>query len=153
MRKALIAIAVATALFAVGAFAASFAVNSEDIASGTDTVDNCADLVDVDFTTSYDNVAGAGDWNVTAAKLTFYDETAPGSGIFATTPDCQGFGAAVVVQTATNTNAANGEVTSISGSTATVSLAPTLKASAVKSASVLVDGENLQLATGGGGLP
>lgn len=150
MRKALIAVAVATALFAVGAFAASFAVNSEDVASGSDAVTRCADLVDVDFTTVYDGVAGAGDWNVTAAKLTFYDGT-PGN--YSLTTDCAGFGAAVVVQTNASANAANGEVTSISGSSATINLTPaTLKASAVSSASVLVDGENLEVATGGGGL-
>ena len=49
MRKALIAVAVATALFAVGAFAASFGVQSEDIASGTNPTTNCAASADVDF--------------------------------------------------------------------------------------------------------
>jgi hypothetical protein len=152
MRKALIAVAVASALFAVGAFAASFALNAEDVASGTDLVTECADLVDVDFTTVYDEVADAGDWNVTAAKLTFYDETTT-PGTFALTTDCDGYGAAVVIQTAGDTSAAEGEVTSITGSDETVSLVPaTVKASAVTSAAVLVDGMDLQVATGGGGI-
>ncbi len=48
MRKALIAVVVASALFAVGAFAASFAVDSENIASGSADVDGCADVALVD---------------------------------------------------------------------------------------------------------
>lgn len=49
MRKAIIAAIVATALFAVGAFAANFTVNAEDVASGRDTVVACAPAVDVVF--------------------------------------------------------------------------------------------------------
>ena len=49
MRKALIAAIVATALFAVGAFAANFTTSSEDVASGADSVIACADEVDLKF--------------------------------------------------------------------------------------------------------
>jgi len=68
MRKALIAAAVATALFAVGAFAASFTVSSEDIASGTNPVDSCADSATVDFTEKF--VAESQNWVITAAVVT-----------------------------------------------------------------------------------
>lgn len=73
MRKALIAAIVAAALFAVGAFAASFGVQAEDVTSGADAVDACAARVDVDFTTSYD--ATADDWYIDAAVVTFRDDT------------------------------------------------------------------------------
>ena len=68
MRKALIAVAVATALFAVGAFAASFAVQSEDTASGTDPVQSCATSAAVDFTETFNNAAN--NWQITAATVT-----------------------------------------------------------------------------------
>jgi hypothetical protein len=70
MRKALIAVAVATALFAVGAFAASFSVRSEDVASGTDPVTACAAQVDVDFSAPVLNTA-TGHWTVNGATVTF----------------------------------------------------------------------------------
>lgn len=151
MRKALIGIAVATALFAVGAFAASFAVQSEDIASGSNPVSACADRVDVDFVTVYD---GAGDWTVTGVELTFYD------GPIATavaTADCAGFGANVAVMTsADGLGAPAAKAVGTVGATAastTIALVPaTLKASAVTSAAVLVDGKALQTATPGEGL-
>ena len=148
MRKVLIASAVAVALFSVGAFAASFlTVNSEDIASGKDNVVACADVVDVDFSTVYSTTAA--DWEVSSVKLTFFDGSS-------TTPtaDCNGFGATVVVDTATTENAASGESapTTISGGTVTITLNNTLKAADVAEAHVLVDGENLKVATPGGGL-
>ena len=42
MRKGLIALIVAGALFAIGAFAASFSLNSQDVSSGADAVNTCA---------------------------------------------------------------------------------------------------------------
>jgi hypothetical protein len=69
MRKGLIATAVAVALFAVGAFAASFAVESEDTASGSNAVKPCAENVAVDFTETY--VETSKNWNVTTVALTF----------------------------------------------------------------------------------
>ena len=70
MRKALIAVAVATALFAVGAFAASFAVQSEDVASGANEVVKCATNVDVDFDDPELNTS-TGAWTVDGATVKF----------------------------------------------------------------------------------
>src|SRR4051812_34400911 len=89
MRKVLIAAVAALVLFVVGAFAASFALNSEDIASGNDAVTSCATKVDVDFTTMYNN---NGDWTVTGANVKFYDGTGP-------TTACQKFNATLAVHT------------------------------------------------------
>jgi hypothetical protein len=69
MRKAIIAAIVATALFAVGAFAASFSVQAEDVTSGTNGVDACAAKVDIDFTTAYNTTDK--EWRVTAAVVSF----------------------------------------------------------------------------------
>jgi hypothetical protein len=143
MRKGLIAAIVAVLLFAVGVFAAQFAVNTEDVASGSDAVEKCAELVDVDFVTTYDN---AGDWNVTAAELTFYD------GSNNTTTECGGFGANLAVSTGAADPAATGiSVIPAGSSTVTVSISPTLKASAVTGSAVLVDGQRLQTPTPGQG--
>lgn len=71
MRKALIAAAVATALFAVGAFAASFTVQSEDIASGANAVDKCAAFVDIAFGPLTAPPPGGVDFTVTSATATF----------------------------------------------------------------------------------
>jgi len=146
MRKALIAVAVATALFAVGAFAASFAVQSEDIASGANPVTACAAKVDVDFTTVYDN---AGDWNVTAAEVTFFNAD--------NTPvaTCAGYGANLAVMTTGGPPAVTGTATVATGATSVVVPLPpgTVKASAVTSAAVLVDGQTLTVASPGEGFP
>jgi hypothetical protein len=69
MRKGLIAVAVATALFAVGAFAAQLSVQSEDVASGSNEVVACADSVDVDFGTI--TQVADGTWTVTTADVDF----------------------------------------------------------------------------------
>jgi hypothetical protein len=69
MRKVLIATIVAMVLFAVGAFAARFAVDGEDIASGADQVSACTEEVTVDFEHgTYDEAAF--DWPVTSATIT-----------------------------------------------------------------------------------
>ena len=143
MRKALIAVITASALFAVGAFAANIAtVNSEDIASGSDAVTACADEVDVDFTTAYNDTSG--DWDVTGADLTFYvNDTV--------TQLCDGYGATLVVSTSGLAEAAIGEDASIASGLATVGITPTLNAGDIVSASVLVDGEELQVASPGEG--
>ncbi len=70
MRKALIAAAVATALFAVGAFAANLNVQSEDVASGSNGVAPCATNVDIDFS---DPTLVAGVWSVAGATVRFVD--------------------------------------------------------------------------------
>jgi hypothetical protein len=73
MRKALIAAVVAAALFAVGAFAASFAVDSEDVASGNDPVSACAAKVVVDFgTPTFDQTTH--DWTVNSAMVSFQND-------------------------------------------------------------------------------
>ena len=82
MRKALIASVVAAGLFAVGAFAADFALDSEDVASGSADVGACATDADVDFETDPDAVDG--DFVASAATVTFVEHTptsgdAPGS--------------------------------------------------------------------------
>ncbi len=70
MRKGILAAIVAAALFAVGAFAATFNVTSEDVASGSDSFVACAEDVDVDFDTGgYDTESG--DFSVTGATATF----------------------------------------------------------------------------------
>jgi len=71
MRKALIAAIVAAALFAVGAFAASFGVQAEDVTSGSDQVAACVERVDVDFGTSY--VDADNDWRIDNAVVSFLD--------------------------------------------------------------------------------
>jgi hypothetical protein len=76
MRKALIAAAVATALFAVGAFAASLSVQSEDVASGSNAVSACATSVDVDFGTP--SLQTDGTWTVTGATVRFLGGTGDG---------------------------------------------------------------------------
>jgi ABC-type phosphate transport system substrate-binding protein len=68
MRKGLIATAVAVALFAVGAFAASFAVSSEDTASGSNAVKRCADNVVIEFNELYSTTTK--NWYVDNVDLT-----------------------------------------------------------------------------------
>ena len=69
MRKALIAVVVASALFAVGAFAASFTVDSEDVASGTNAVEACATDADVNFTEVLHDANN--DWQISQVIVTF----------------------------------------------------------------------------------
>ena len=74
MRKGIIAAIVAVALFAVGAFAATFTVTSDEVTSGTDSFSQCATGVTVDFATgSYDGsgIAPTDDFPVTGATATF----------------------------------------------------------------------------------
>jgi hypothetical protein len=136
MRKALIAIAVATALFAIGAFAAAFTtVQSEDVASGTNSVTACAEFADVDFTTSYN--AASNDWNVTAATVTFYSDNAGTE-----TSACDGFDATLEVESEAGAEISEGTA-EVSGPTASVDLSPDVLVGAVGQASVLVDGQTL----------
>jgi hypothetical protein len=95
MRKAIIAAIVATALFAVGAFAASFAVDSEDIASGADPVDACAELVRITFNEPQpaSSTNGGGRWTVSQATATFYSNAAATSPASA----CVGFDASLAL--------------------------------------------------------
>lgn len=136
MRKALIAIAVATALFAVGAFAASFTVQSEDIASGSNEVTACATNVDVNLTTAYSTTAN--DWTVTGGVVTFYSNA---SGT--TTIACENHDVTVVLENvAGDTNIAE-DTTPVTGSSATMEFTSAPAAATVGRASVLVDGFQL----------
>ncbi|HEU5084054.1 MAG TPA: hypothetical protein VFU14_11995 [Acidimicrobiales bacterium] len=144
MRKALIAVIVASALFAVGALAANFTVNSEDVASGSDGVTACADSVDVDFDTDYD---GTSDWDVGSALITFYDGTTP-----AATTDCASFGATLAVELDGGGQQLAEATVPTGSSTVTITLTPALKANDIVAASVLVDGKELNVDTPGGGL-
>ena len=87
LRKALIAVVVASALFAVGAFAAVIGdVNSDNVASGEGEVGSCADEAEVAFTTDPAVTPTSGpttDWNVTDVRVRFKS-----GGAIAT--DCQG---------------------------------------------------------------
>ena len=73
MRKALIAGIVASALFAVGAFAAVITtVTTDNVASGEGDVGSCATTATVEFTTSAAVTPTSGpttDWTVTAATV------------------------------------------------------------------------------------
>lgn len=71
MRKAIIAAIVATALFAVGAFAANFTVQSDDIASGSDTVGRCSTNAYVEYSTSGEYDETSSDFVVDGATVTF----------------------------------------------------------------------------------
>lgn len=135
MRKAIITVAVATALFAVGAFAASFTVQSEDIASGSDGVVACAPYVDIDFD---DPVAdGAAEWSVDGATARFY--TATGSGATLATT-CNGFLAELaLLAPGVVTDAGNA---AISGGAVKFDFTA-IPVSAITKASVVVDGKTL----------
>lgn len=134
MRKALIAAAVATALFAVGAFAASFTVQSEDIASGADRVEKCADLVKVDFGAITAPASGTTDWTVSSATATFTNGT---------NPACVGFTARLAVTTdpgGMKSSPAGGSSISSTGVAEFIDIGGTLDVGAIKNASVLVEG-------------
>lgn len=77
MRKALIAAVVASALFAVGAFAANLNVTGDNLASGQDDIVQCGDA-EVEWTTD-DSAAGDGDWAVTGATVTFSSDDCDGA--------------------------------------------------------------------------
>lgn len=144
MRKAIIAAIVASALFAVGAFAASFSVQSEDVASGSNDVVACADFVDVDFTTVY-NEADNG-WRVTKAVVTFYNGTADAP---VTTAGCEFFDATLVLENEENAELLpRAEVEAVPGGSSVVefewaTLGDAPLASAIGNAAVLVDGRSL----------
>jgi len=146
MRKALIAVIVASALFAVGAFAASFTASSEDIASGANAVQACATHVDIDFGEA--TVAGAttpGDYVVSSATLRFYN----GTGLTApAATGCNGFDAEVAIGTgatpaAVLTYTEYEAAAAIAGASATVNFTTPISVASIQAASVLVDGATL----------
>jgi len=145
MRKALIAVAVATALFAVGAFAASFAMQAEDTASGTNPVTSCADSASVDFTETF--VPADNNWNITSVTVTLQGAADCVSGDVQLVLQDNTTGEPVVLdQTKLNiADAANG--VSFAGEVLTLTFTPAgaLPVSSVDNAAVLVNG--LQLST------
>jgi hypothetical protein len=132
MRKALLGIAVATALFAVGAFAASFIVQSEDVASGADSVVACAVNVDIDFSAPELNIDG--DWVVTGATATFYDSvvSSPASA-------CNGFAAQRAVEVDGASDSYDGTTVALGKST--FDLGDGVLVELLTEASVAVDGK------------
>lgn len=75
MRKALIAVIVATALFTVGAFAASFALEAENVSSNSTGVGSCAAKAVVNWDTSADisTAVTPNDYLLTGATVTFFN--------------------------------------------------------------------------------
>lgn len=101
MRKTLIAAIVASALFAVGAFAAEFTVQSEDVASGSAVVGACADDVQISYTTST-VVAASGDFAVVGAVVRFTNDALNEAEEPITVPatDCEGADVDMALRTA-----------------------------------------------------
>ncbi len=136
MRKALIAAAVATALFAVGAFAASFAVSSEDIASGNDKVEACAPNVRVDFSDPTYVVASRA-WTVDKATVTFLNGATP-------VDTCKTFAATLKVSTTGDVATGTATWTVPAGTTGTeVTFSPALNVKDINGSAVLVEGVHL----------
>jgi len=143
MRKALIAVAVATALFAVGAFAASFAVNSEDIASGANDVTACAAQVDIDFADPVLNTT-TGAWTVNGATARFLN----GSDGAVTT--CENFDAELALKLGATPGAALYSLTTYTATVATGAnnvafswTATPIDVAQIHGASLVVDGAKL----------
>jgi len=133
MRKLLLVIAAAMALFTVGAFAASFGVSSEDIASGGEKVEACADKVNIDFDDPL--LAPDGAWSVNGATVTFTKATAP---------SCVGFVAELAV-VVTGTNPAvrsTAPATVVAGGTTHLAFVSTPVAT-ITGASAVVGGQHL----------
>lgn len=74
MRKAIIAAIVATALFAVGAFAASFTLEAENVSSQATTVGSCAAKAVINWDTSPEisTAVTPNDYLLTGATVTFF---------------------------------------------------------------------------------
>jgi hypothetical protein len=147
MRKALIAVIVAAALFAVGAFAASFTLSAEDVASGSNGVDRCASHVDVDFGTPARPDSTSGVYQVSGATIRFYTSAGPSP---TAAVGCAGFTVRVAIGMQADPNStlftytdytANA-VVDATGAT-TVTFSPALDVSAIRAASVVIDGKTL----------
>lgn len=141
MRKALIAAAVATALFAIGAFAASFAVQSEDIASGANDVTACAAQVDIDFNNPVLNQT-TGAWTVDGARATFRN------GSDAAVDTCEGYAAELALKLGASSGVAQYSLTTYNATVATdatfVDFSWTaMDVQQIHGASLVVDGKTL----------
>ena len=82
MRKALIAIITASALFAIGAFAANLTTQADNVASGQDAVVACGSA-EVTWTTdsTVTTSTTTADWKVTAATVTFTGANCEGAAV------------------------------------------------------------------------
>lgn len=144
MRKAIIAAIVATALFAVGAFAASFTLQAENVASETAAVDGCADKAVVNFTTSDDisTDVDPDDFLVTEIEVTFVTNDADNNPVV--TCDDTKVDVAVDIGTSESAEWVDLTATTANGSTASFgnleSLSTKLPTKAVRQVSVLADG-------------
>jgi hypothetical protein len=144
MRKTLIAVIVAAALFAVGAFAASFTVRSEDVASGSNPVAACASEVDITFNEPTYSLTGV--WTSTEATATFYNRVA---GVRQAAIACNGFDADLALDIDTNGDGVadataghtspNAQVATNAGVT-TATFAISVDVGKLVGASVVVDG-------------
>jgi hypothetical protein len=146
MRKALIAAAVATALFAVGAFAASFAVQSEDSASGSNAVTACAQNARIEFDEGFST--SSSNWNINSITVTFTGGTPANCVGGSASLVLSGTGGAIVLQEEKVVPAAVGGVVSVTYTPTNATLtdgATPLTVAEVLNAAVLVDG--LQLST------
>jgi hypothetical protein len=142
MRKALIAAIVAAALFAVGAFAAEFTVNAEDVASGADAVTACADAVDITFTTDADAATAdtPGEWRATSATATFYRVVEVEGQEVTEEADCDGYTAKLALIVAGVTAEYDGNA-AVDGSTVDFTVGEL--AEEITNAAVVVGGKTL----------
>jgi hypothetical protein len=136
MRKLLLVIAAAMALFTVGAFAASFAVQSEDIASGGNPVVACASNVDIDFNDPQVN-STSGAWEVTGAVVSFRNAAD------ALVTSCSGFQAELALTVSGSTTSVDADNT-VGGSSVTFGFSAT-NVENITGASVMVDGKTLSV--------
>lgn len=150
MRKALIAAIVAAALFAVGAFAAEFTLNADDVASGEAPVDACASAATVAWSTTT-AVGTDGEFMATGATITFTQTTPSPT---APTPDngsCAGQQATIAVGLDTVDDPADSvdsysdfDCTNIAYGVATCSFGPgNLVVSQIEDVSVLAGGTRI----------
>ncbi|MEX0948631.1 MAG: hypothetical protein WD296_07485 [Acidimicrobiia bacterium] len=80
MRKGLIAVIVAGALFAVGAFAATFSLTAEDVSSGADAVTACGTNATVRWHIDDSNAVLVTTTVASNFQITAADVSAPGCG-------------------------------------------------------------------------
>lgn len=144
MRKTLIAAIVASALFAVGAFAAELTINADDVASGEATVSSCASKADLIAWDTTDTVTPASDantdWQVEGATVELTEDEGR---------NCDGAVVDIAIGSDTNDDGttdswSNGSCTTpASGLTYTCTIDPTVDVRPVVEVAVLVNGNSL----------
>lgn len=140
MRRVIIAAVAALVLFAVGAFAASLTVDSEDVASGSDDVAACAARVDVDFTTGFNETAR--EWAVTGVVLSFLNPAGEAE------IGCDGQQVQVALTTGTNVAQTLTGTVADSGATLTPPSGTTVLVEQVTDAAVLVEEQPIDTGPG-----